>query len=279
MLKFGSDVAMFDLVNYFQRNLDNLLIGRWCGTVALGHYSRAYALLMLPITSIRGPIIAVAYPALSRLATNPDSHRDYYLKTTGMIAGLSMPIAGLSFVVAKPLIEVLLGPGWSEVPTIFSAFALAALVQPTAGFAGTMLLSLGQTRTYLKCGTFNAVVISISFIIGLQWGPLGVAIGYTVANYLVLWPWLHWAHQRGTSTLRDFVAVSATPLICAAVAAAASFQLMASLPATLPAVALGLAASSYGLIYVGLLTASSAGRRLLNHYRAAVNVVAARLGR
>lgn len=56
MLVFGADVVGFDFVNYFSRNLDNILIGRYWGSVSLAYYTKAYGLFMLPISQIRGPV-------------------------------------------------------------------------------------------------------------------------------------------------------------------------------------------------------------------------------
>ncbi|MFO7732373.1 MAG: oligosaccharide flippase family protein [Candidatus Aminicenantes bacterium] len=59
MLRFGTSVAGFEIVNYFHRHTDNILIGRFWGAVQLGLYSKAYALLFLPMTSLRLPLARV----------------------------------------------------------------------------------------------------------------------------------------------------------------------------------------------------------------------------
>jgi PST family polysaccharide transporter len=212
MLNFGANVTAFEFVNYFQRNLDNILIGRFWGPGPLGLYSRAYSLLMLPITSIRGPINAVAFPALSRLQNEPDAFRNYYLKVTSLIALLSMPLAAFLFVTSAPLVQVLLGKQWLEVAPIFSWLALAAFIQPASGFAGSLLLSLGQGRRYLTCGLFNGIILSLCFVIGVQWGPKGVAIAYTIGNYIVLYPWLFYAFQESPVRFSMFAKACVFPV-------------------------------------------------------------------
>ena len=211
MMKFGAQITAFDFVNYFQRNLDNILIGKFWGPGVLGLYSRAYSLLMLPISSIRGPINAVAFPALSRLQNEPEAFRDYYLKTTSLIALLSMPLAAFLFVCSRPIIELVLGAQWLGVAPIFSYLALAAFIQPSSGFAGSLLLSLGQGRRYLSCGLFNTILLSLCFIIGVHWGAKGVAIGYAIGNYVVLYPWLFWAFRDSPVCFSMFAKSCAFP--------------------------------------------------------------------
>src|SRR3546814_443320 len=67
IMRFGAGVTGFDIVNYFSRNVDNMLIGRQFGSVALGFYSKSYQLLMLPITQLRDPLNAVADRKSTRL--------------------------------------------------------------------------------------------------------------------------------------------------------------------------------------------------------------------
>ena len=56
LLAFGGNLTAFNLVNYFSRNLDNILIGRYWGSQELGLYAKAYQLLLLPIQQINIPI-------------------------------------------------------------------------------------------------------------------------------------------------------------------------------------------------------------------------------
>jgi len=220
MLRFGGDITAFNFVNYFQRNLDNILIGRFWGAGPLGVYSRAYALLMFPITNLRGPINAVAFPALSRLRDQPAAYRAYYLRATSVLALLSMPLTAYLFVAAEPVIELLLGPQWLGVAPVFSFLALAAFIQPASGFAGSVMLSLGQGQRYFRIGLFNAVVVSISFVVGLPWGPTGVALSYAIVNYLILYPWLSWAFRDSPVSFLDFSSACAFPATASVIAVA-----------------------------------------------------------
>jgi len=205
ILKLGTYNTAFELFNYFHRNLDNILIGRYCGAVPLGYYSRAYSLLMFPINNIRVPISFVAYPLMSRLQTSPKMLREYYLHITSLLALLSMPLIAFFFVASKPLIVLFYGEKWLAVSPIFSLLALAAFVQPVSGLANHLMVVLAQGRRNLQCGIFCALMFMLSFVIGLPWGPRGVALAYTVANYVVFFPWLYWAFLCSPITLLDFI--------------------------------------------------------------------------
>lgn len=218
MLGFGANVTVFELVNYFHRNLDNVLIGKFWGAEALGLYSRAYQLLMFPITAIRGPINAVAFPAMSRLQNQPDAYRAYYRRVTQLLAFVSMPITAFLFVASAPIIEFLLGREWLGVSPLFSLLALTAFIQPVAGLRGMVLLSSGQSRRYVQWGIFNAVCVSIGFLVGVRWGGVGVAVAYAIVNYAILYPSLLLAFKNTSLRSSDFFVPILGPAVSSMVA-------------------------------------------------------------
>jgi PST family polysaccharide transporter len=261
LLRFGANVAAFDFINYFHRNLDNVLIGRFCGTEALGLYNRAYTLLMFPISNVRVPVNAVAFPALSRLQDSPERFRAYYIRATSLIALLSMPLAAFLFVAADPIIALALGPHWLGVSPIFSVLAIAAFIQPAAGFAGSLMLARGEGSRYVQVGLCTTVVYVASFAIGLPWGPRGVAIAYALANYLVLWPWMTWAFRDSPVSFGDFVNACAFPLLASAGAGIGMLIVrpwLADAPAALQLAAL---LSVMAIVGAGALLLTRAGRR------------------
>ena len=119
MLKFGGYLTGFNFVNYFARNADNILIGKFIGAGALGIYDRAYQLLMLPITMLSGPLSNVAVPALCRLNDDRERLHKYYLHILYLLSLVGGPIAGIAYLASKDIVIILLGPAWSPVGNIW----------------------------------------------------------------------------------------------------------------------------------------------------------------
>src|SRR6185503_8959424 len=115
MIRFGGNLTGFATINFFSRNLDNLLIGRFWGAQQLGLYSRAYQLMMLPIEQINEPISSVAVPSLSRLLDSPDEYRRAYLRMLEKIAFLTMPGVAVMIATSDWIVAIVLGPQWREV--------------------------------------------------------------------------------------------------------------------------------------------------------------------
>jgi PST family polysaccharide transporter len=265
MLKFGANVTAFDLVNYFHRNLDNLLIGKFWGTGQLGLYSRAYALLMFPIQAVRGPINAVAFPALSKLQNNPEAFRNYYRRITLATAAISMPVAACLFVVAEPLIAIALGVRWLPSAAIFQILALVAFIQPSSTLRGVVVMSLGQGKCYLTLGILQAAFTSVGFCIGVSWGATGVAISYVISTWLVMPFMFRIAFRDAPVDFMDFIRAVRNPAFAAIVAALVAWLLARySLPSSLHAAArLALVSLAFFSVYVLVFAASRDNRAAL----------------
>jgi PST family polysaccharide transporter len=262
MLRFGANITGFQLVNYFHRNLDNILIGRFWGSGMLGLYSRAYNLLLFPISAIRGPIEAVAFPAMSKLQHEPRAFRAYYRRITFLLALASMPLTTFLFVASAPIIKLALGTEWLAAAPIFSILALTAFIQPVAGLRGLVLLSTQQGRRYFHWGIFNAICVSFGFLCGIPWGPIGVATAYAIVNYIILYPSILLAFRHTSLTPRDFFAPIALPSAACIVAAGAckGVELTGAI-STLPAFALLVVQGLIvGAAFLASMASSSAGR-------------------
>ncbi|MCJ7523871.1 MAG: lipopolysaccharide biosynthesis protein [Candidatus Aminicenantes bacterium] len=221
MLKFGGHLTGFNFVNYFARNADNLLIGRFIGAEALGFYSRAYQLLMMPITLIRAPLDQVAMPALSSLRSKPKHYAKYYQRLLEVSILVMMPVTLLCALEAEFLVRLLLGPQWVGTVAVFRIFALAGLIQAISSTRGLVLISSGYSVRYFYWGLFNSILMVISFVVGLSFGIEGVAAAYTIANCIILIPSLFYCFRGTPVTVALFLRTFYPPLLAAIPAAAA----------------------------------------------------------
>lgn len=215
MLRFGSHLTGFHFANYFARNADNILVGKYVGKAGLGLYSRAYQLLMLPLSQIRAPLDQVALPALSSLRGTPERYAGYFRRMLEVYAHLMTPITLLGALEADFFVRLLLGPQWIGAVAVFRILAIAGLVQAISTTRGLVMVSCGHSRRYLRWGLFNALLMVLSFIAGLPFGIEGVAAAYTIANYIVLFPSLRYCFNDTPVTVGMFLRAFYPPLLAA----------------------------------------------------------------
>ena len=267
LFHFGADVTGFELANYLARNLDNVLIGRVWGGEVLGLYSRAYSLLMLPINNLRSPLHAVAFPAMSHLQRDPVRFRAYLRKYISLLAFASMPIAACLFVCSDNVIHLLLGNRWMGASEIFRVLTLTAFIQPVASAArGSAMLSSGLSRRYLWWGVANSTVMAAAFGIGIFWGPIGVALGYGAANYLILYPSLCYAFDGTPIKVADFFGTTAKAAIASLVAGGIALTLKNNVAWSHDLTALLGCGAAFLFAYLAAFLALPGGWRELREY-------------
>lgn len=213
MLKFGGHLTGFSFVNYFARNADNILIGRYIGADALGFYSKAYQILMLPIRMLSGPLGAVAIPTLSRLATDYKKLHRYYLHILYMLSLVASPIAAVFYISSKDVINIVLGPNWSPVADVFKLLAIGGIVQPLYSTQSWLHIVSGRADRVFIWGIIGTPIIVSSFLIGLIWGIKGVAFCYSLAILITTFASLGYAGSSVNLPLRKMVAVIFRPII------------------------------------------------------------------
>jgi PST family polysaccharide transporter len=185
--RYSSHLAGYNAVNYWARNGDNFLIGKFVGAAGLGIYSRSYNLMLLPIQQISTVTALVMFPALARIQSDKERVKRAYLRAVGVIALLSFPVMTGMFVVAKPFIVTLYGPHWVAAVPVLQILCVAGLMQPVAATAGWLYQSQGRTDWLFRWGLVASGTMVCSFVIGIHWGVKGVAFAYTGAIYAVLY--------------------------------------------------------------------------------------------
>ncbi len=188
LLGYGANLTGSVFVNYFALNMDNLLVGRFLGSGALGFYNLAYNLLVLPTNTIFEVIGRVMFPALSIIQHDKQLVRNAYVRANRYIGAISFPLMAWVLVAAPQLIRVVYGPKWITVIPLIQIFALAGIEQSIGINVHWIFMSQGRTDEQFKLSIFTSVVLVISFFVGLRWGVEGVVIAYTVAIYLTAYP-------------------------------------------------------------------------------------------
>ena len=217
MVAFGGRVALSFLIFGVHRNADNILVGWYWGASPLGLYSRAYSLLMRPLRQLNTPLAAVAIPTFSRIQGNADRFARYYLRAVSLMVWIGLPVSGLLFVGAEPVIDLMLGRQWREAAPVFRILAISALGQLLLQSTVWLFVSRGESARLLKLLLAITPVIIGSFAIGLPFGIKGVALCYSLVLVAILPSILKYSFEGTTLTLQRLWQVIICPVsVCVA---------------------------------------------------------------
>jgi PST family polysaccharide transporter len=169
------------LVNYFNRNLDNLLVGKFLGAQSLGIYSFAYQGVAGPLQYLARPLANVAFPAFAKVQRDKAVARRAYLETLSGLAVVCIPVVGVLCFFSPWIIPWVLGAKWMRIVIPFQLLCVVASIQVMMSLSPPLFNGLGRPDLSFKWTLIALGLNAVGFITGLQWGVTGVAAGYTVA--------------------------------------------------------------------------------------------------
>jgi PST family polysaccharide transporter len=206
---FSSGVSGTNILNFIAQNADAILIARVHGTVPLGLYDRANKLLALPLLQINIPLGRVMTPILSRLQTEPERYRKAFADCMTLMLAISQPALLVATVFAHEIVTIVLGSQWTAAAPIFQWLGIAWIHRMLTNNLGWILLSQGRARDYFITGAFASTTTVLSFIVGLPFGPVGVAAALAISDWLVRLPFI-WAivGRTGPVSLRDLLRIA-----------------------------------------------------------------------
>jgi len=213
LLDFGIYVFGTSFINYFNRNLDYLLIGRFLGSEALGYYTLAYKLMLVPVRKIGGVINNTFLPAFSEIKDNKLSIKKYYLNVLGLIALITFPMMGGLFVVAPEMILTVYGQNWVPVIILIQVLSITGAVQSIGTTVGTVLLSQGRSDISFKFNLFLIANLAIAMLIGMRWGIVGVSYGVTIVSFYTFWISMYITGELINMSLKDLIKFIKKPFI------------------------------------------------------------------
>jgi PST family polysaccharide transporter len=204
LLSFGAHQTAGSLIFSIVRSTDTLLIGRFYGAGAVGLYTRGAALVIRPIEQFLLPINAVFLPTLSRLQSYPARYRSTFLRIYEAVALVTFFFSGILLALSHPITLVLLGVKWERVSVILAAFSYLAMYVPLAYVANWLLTSQGRGKDILYQNSIAAFLTAASFVVGLPFGPVGVAMSFSVSGLVLRLPILYYnVGRKGPVSTKD----------------------------------------------------------------------------
>lgn len=165
--KYSSFQLLWGIINYFSRNLDNLLIAKYMGSASLGYYDRAYKLTTYPVTNISTVITSALQPFLSAYKNDYETLFRKYLNIAKVMSLVAVYIAAICYHCSDEIVIIFYGNQWTESIPIFKVLSLSLYFQMVDNLITPVLQSSGRTDILLYSGGISTLITVVGIVVGI----------------------------------------------------------------------------------------------------------------
>jgi len=187
-LKIGIYQVGGQIINYFNRDLDILIIGKFFGAEILGGYSLAKQLVQRP-TQIINPILTkVGTPVLAKFQNNIEQLKANYLKLLNIISTVNLIIYLGVIVFAKYIVLILYGQGFEDIVIFVQILSVYMYFRSLGNPIGSLVIATGRTDLEFYWNLFTLSFMPIIIYTASQFSIVIVTISISVAMVLLTIP-------------------------------------------------------------------------------------------
>lgn len=154
----------FSFCNYFSRNLDKLIIGKFFSMTQLGYYDKSYHLMLMPLQNITFVVEPVLHPILSSLQEKKQELGEKNIKLSSIISQISFPIGLICYFCAGEIIRIVYGNQWDAAVPVFRILALSLPLQMIQSTSGAIYQAAGKTNHMFYNGVLNTCITITGFV-------------------------------------------------------------------------------------------------------------------
>ncbi|WP_353721888.1 lipopolysaccharide biosynthesis protein [Dyadobacter sp. 676] len=210
--RYSMNQFAFNFINYFSRNLDNILIGKYMGSQSLGIYNQAYQLMTYPISNLTHVITPVLHPVLAQFQHNVQVIFTEYMKVVKILAAIGIPISIFVYFSSDEIIYLVLGERWMEVVPILRVLSISIWVQMISSSAGAIFQATGRTDILFRLGLSCSAIMIVAIVTGtlvfksLIVTAYALVIAFWVSFVLIFFVLLHYIFRQPASVFFSAIA-------------------------------------------------------------------------
>jgi PST family polysaccharide transporter len=185
MFHYGKNVLCGNIIDFFLNNASQILIGGMVGSTLLGVYTFAYDKSMMTVNNISYPVMAITFPAFSKLQNELEKLRNAFFKTVRMVAFITIPYTISQIVLGHEYITVIFGPKWASSIFIFQVLLVFTMMRSICHSGNSLLQGLGRPDIVLKWNLSYAPIYLTSIYLGYKLhGIYGVAVAVSITGVI-----------------------------------------------------------------------------------------------
>ncbi|MBI1758414.1 MAG: oligosaccharide flippase family protein [Actinobacteria bacterium] len=189
LLGFGLPLAAASLLVITMLNVDNVIVGRLLGPVALGLYVQAFNLSSWPVNVFSTVVRRVSLAAFSRVQDDAGARTSALVRSAALLAAAALPVSALLGLLASPLVTTLYGSRWAPAAAALQFLAVVGAARVLIELAYDFLVACGRARVTMALQGGWLVGLVPALLIGAHVGGIaGAAAGHAIVSGVLVLP-------------------------------------------------------------------------------------------
>lgn len=207
----------FNILNFFSRNLDTILITKYFGAVAVGFYEKSYQVMRYPLQLFTFAITPALQPILTEHKDKPFIVMKEFYRITIKLACLGLFTSMVLYWSAEDIVFILFGPQWESTVYILKVLSVTIPLQMVLSSTGGIFQAFGATKEMFYCGLFSSAANICAIVLGVLSGDLlalctFLAVSFAL-NYLQCFYVLH-KYLFKRYPIKQFLTLTALIITC-----------------------------------------------------------------
>lgn len=208
-LKIGVYEVGSQLINYFNRDMDIIIIGKIFSPELLGGYSLAKQLVFKPAQIINPIITKISNPLLATFQFDLKVLKEKYLKLINIVSTINFFVYLLVFIFAPVIVQILYGSEYGNIVDLVRILSAYMYIRSIGNPIGSLVIATGRTDLSFLWNVFSFLIMPAFIFIGVQYSTETVAysmLAGIVVLYIPNW-WILVKRLTGASLLEFSKAV------------------------------------------------------------------------
>jgi len=176
---------LFNLVNFFSRNLDTIIVAKFFGLSVTAFYDKSYQVMRYPLQLFTFAITPALQPTLTKHKANVSFVASEFLRVLRPLAYLGLFVSIVFYNGSGALVYLLFGPGWEAVEPILTVLSVSIPLQMVLSSTGAIYQSFGQSRLQFYCGLFSVVTTFMAIAVGAYYEDILLLCLLIVCSFVI----------------------------------------------------------------------------------------------
>ncbi|MEZ9490737.1 oligosaccharide flippase family protein [Vibrio breoganii] len=172
LLSFSKSQLGFNLVNFFSKNLDTILVAKYLGLTSLAIYDKAYQLMRYPLMLLTYSMSPAIQPIVKEIKSDTYEFERIHNRFTRYLLYLGMLIGLFIYCMSETIVYVILGEQWLHVATLLKILSLSIPFQIVWGATAGFFQAANRADLLFKSGWISSIANVSAILLGVYIGNI-----------------------------------------------------------------------------------------------------------